>query len=513
VWQLRFPHVGVDGLSYHLALVASWLGDGNVAAPRELIEGVPVGNYPLTHEVALTWATAIAGSWAPAIAVPPLLLGLLGVAGWVGLRAMRVDRLPAALAVAAIVLLPLAVGQLNAIGTDLPAVAWLATCGALAAVAATRAPRALPFALLAAGLAVGTKTTAVVLAGIVVLAAAWAARRTLRAQGPALIAAAGAAAGVGAVWPLRNLIDHGSPLWPFQSWPGGDPVPLAFSKIDDAFLDHPVAMLEGRVDDYLRVLGGGTLLLLAALVLPLVVRRRAPLAAGAVVAVALVAWMTAPYTGILRNTELAVGATRYLMPCLLAAAVAVALCARDNARSVVVGVLGVAAAWSLVRTAGLGFPLTPALLTVAGPAAVAGAVALVLPAVAVRGLLVAVPVAGLIGLALAAPGVVDRHTRVELEDAPLLQALSRDARFHGEGRAIAMAPGAVALASGAAVQHDLKTIPPGEPCDAVRARLRDGWIVVQVDPLTKSAVRLATCLQGQSLVHADEDYALYAPSR
>jgi hypothetical protein len=41
VWQLRFPHVSVDGFTYHLALVASWLPDGDVAAPNELIEGVP----------------------------------------------------------------------------------------------------------------------------------------------------------------------------------------------------------------------------------------------------------------------------------------------------------------------------------------------------------------------------------------------------------------------------------------------------------------------------------------
>ena len=41
------------------------------------------------------------------------------------------------------------------------------------------------------------------------------------------------------------------------------------------------------------------------------------------------------------------------------------------------------------------------------------------------------------------------------------------------------------------------------------ARLDEGWIVVQTSPLTRSAVRLATCLQGRNLRHADRSYVLY----
>jgi hypothetical protein len=509
VWQLRFPHVGVDGLTYHLALVASWLPEGDVGAPNELIQGVPVGNYPLTHEVGLTWMTALAGSWAPAIALPPLLIALLAASGWTGLRALGADRLVAALATVAVAALPLAVAQLNAVGTDLAALTWLAACGALAAVSVHH-PRALPFAVLAAGLAVGTKTTAVVLAGLVVLLAAWALRRTLVAQGGALIAATAAAAGTAAVWPIRNLVDHGSPLWPFQAWPGGDPVPAAFAAIDDRFLDHPGELLDGRVDAYLGALGGGALLLLGGLLLPLAARTRAALVAGAVVLLAFVAWMNAPYTGILENTDLAIGATRYLLPCLAAAAVAVAVGARGRLRPVALAVLAVAAGWSLVRSAGLGFPTTPNLLTVAVPAGAGAVLAAALPAPALRPLLLATPLAATAVLALAAPGLVERHARVDLPDAELLRALAERPGFtDGDGRTVAMAPSPVALAAGAAVQHALRTIPPGEPCSAVRRRVGQGWVVVQIGPLTREAVRLATCLEGVPIRHADDAYVLY----
>ena len=52
-------------------------------------------------------------------------------------------------------------------------------------------------------------------------------------------------------------------------------------------------------------------------------------AAGAlVVAAALLDWAAAPYTGISASTQLAVGATRYLLPCSLAACATIALAGR-----------------------------------------------------------------------------------------------------------------------------------------------------------------------------------------
>jgi hypothetical protein len=509
VWQLRYPHISVDGLVYHLPLVASWVPDGAAGAPSELVVGLPVGNYPITHEVALYWATAVGGSWAPAVVAAPLMLVVLVSAAWSGLRALGADPRVAGLATAAIATLPVVVGQLNAVGTDLPALVWLAATASLAVASAAR-PALVPFVLLAAGLSVGTKTTTIVLAGAVVVLALWAARRRLCSTLAPLGFAAAAALGTGAVWPMRNLVDHGSPLWPFQSWPGGDPIPPAFEAIDDAFIDHPGAMLDGRVGDYLEVLGGGALLLVAALVLPPASRGRRALVAAGIVAAALIAWMFAPYTGIARSTDLAVGATRYLLPCLAAAAVAVALSARGRTYWFAVGALALAAAWSVQRDARLGFPLTPTVLTLALPAALGALAAVRLPSAGLRWLAAALPVAGAVVLAVAAPSMVERHARVAMFDAPLLDALTRDASFTGSGRDMAMAPATVALAAGDAVQHDLQLIPPDEPCAAVRGRLSRGWVVLQLSPPTATAQRVRACLRGMRPVHVDPVYELYA---
>jgi hypothetical protein len=379
------------------------------------------------------------------------------------------------------------------VSTDLPAVTWLAVTAALAAHAVAAAnPRLLPFVVLAAWARGRDEDHGDRARRDRGASRLWAGRRSLRSVAPALGLALVAAAGTAAVWPIRNLVDHGSPLWPFQAWPGGDPIPPAFAEIDDAFLDHPRALLDGRVADYLQVLGGGLVLLLGALVLPLLARSRLALGAGAVVALASLAWMTAPYTGILTDTELAVGAVRYLLPALAAAAAAIALSARGLARPVVLAVLVVAFGWSLLRSLDVGFPLTPNLATVVLPAALGAAVALVAPATVLRPLALVLPLAALVGLAVAAPGLVDRHAeRVRLEDAAVLRALGRDPAFDDRnGRTVATAPGSIALAAGPAVQHALRQIPPGEPCARTRRRLDEGWLILQIRPLTRSAVRL-----------------------
>jgi hypothetical protein len=508
VWQLRYPYISTDGLTYHLPLVASWTPDGNVGAPSELVVGVPFGNYPITHEVLLAWATGIAGSWAPALVAAPLLLLLLVCAAWAGFRELGADRLTAGLATAAIAALPIVIGQLNAVGTDLAALTWLSVLGALAAASATR-PALLPFVLLAAGLAVGTKTTTVVIAAVVVAFALWGARHHLRSAARPLGAAALAALATGAVWPLRNLIEHGSPLWPFQAWPGGDPIPPVFERLDEAFIDHPGAMLDGRVDEYLERLAGGTLLVAAALVLPLIARDRRALIASAAVLVGLFSWVSAPYTGITESTELAVGATRYLLPCFAAAVVAVTLSARGRAYALALAVLAFATAWSLVRDLRLGFPLTPGLVTLIVPGAVAGLVALRLPRRWLRWAVPALAVASTVGLAAAASGVAERHTRVAMYDAPLLDALTQDPSFDADGRDMAMTPATLGLAAGDELQHDLQLIPGREPCPAVRRRLTRGWVIIQIRPPTATAERMRACLHGIRPVHVDPTYELY----
>jgi hypothetical protein len=521
LWQLRHPYVSLDGLTYHTALVASWMPDGNAGAATPLLEGVPVGNYPITHEVLVAWLSGLAGSWAPAIVVGPALAALLATAVWVGLRALGADRAATVLALVALLSLPLVAGALNSVSTDLPALTWFAVAGALAAAAwsggarrsdtaappgaGAGAPGLLPFAVLAAGLAVGTKTTSVVLVGAVLVLAGWALRDRLPVRPLALALVAAAALAV--VWPVRNLLDHGSPLWPFQAWPGGDPVPPAFAAIDDAFADHPGAMLDGRVDDYLRTLAGGALLLAGALVLPLLSRDRRALGAAAVTFVALVAWANAPYTGIATNTDLATGATRYLLPCLGAAVVAVALSARGRTRVPALVVLGGAALWSLARDAQIGFPLMPSAGLLAFAAVVGVAVAYLTPAFAVR--LAVVPVAAWLVLAVAAPRITERHATMGLPDQALMAALVADPDFDGDGREVAMAPATVGLTAGDRLQHHLQLIGQRESCASVDSRLERGWVVLQSSPRTPTYTRLRACLRGLRPVHRDPVYELF----
>jgi hypothetical protein len=119
--------------------------------------------------VALAWAIGVSGSWVAASIVNVALLALLVVAGFVGLRGAGVDAPEAGLGAAALAALPLLTTQLGGPATDLPAVAWLVVAAALACVAARGwgtqppSPGLLAIALVAAGLAIGTKTTTALL--------------------------------------------------------------------------------------------------------------------------------------------------------------------------------------------------------------------------------------------------------------------------------------------------------------------------------------------------------------
>ena len=264
--------------------------------------------------------------------------------------------------------------QLNEPQTDLPALAWLACVGALATGAARR-PALLVPAVVAAGLAVGTKPSTGPLAVGVLAVGAYGARGRLRPLAGALAAALAGAFVVGGIWYLRNLIEHGSPLWPFAVGPFGDPPPRFLSLVDATFLKRPHATLSGNVGDYLNRLAGTWLLLagaLAALVLGLAAPRvrnlRRPLVvAGGLSMAGCLIWSTAWGTGLSTSPELtwaegfALSSLRYLLPAIGVAAVAVAVVARAGgwlargAGALLVVVVG----WNLVKDAGLGSPWTP----------------------------------------------------------------------------------------------------------------------------------------------------------
>ena len=63
---------------------------------------------------------------------------------------------------------------------------------------------------------------------------------------------------------MRNLITHGSPLWPLIELPGSDPAPELVKKLEPSLLDRPDETLTGNLDEYFRRLAGYLLLLGAA---------------------------------------------------------------------------------------------------------------------------------------------------------------------------------------------------------------------------------------------------------
>ena len=342
VWQLRHPSIGFDSSLYHYPFVAGWIDNGRPGTGLDMSYDIPYGSYPLTDEVAITWGAAISRSWVPLALWNPLLMLLLATAGWVTLRNLAVSRPAAGLATATLVTAPLMVRQLNEAQTDLPALAWL-VCTAALVTSARRRPEALAVALLAAGLAIGTKPSTGPMVVAVLAIGAWQARDRLRPLAPWLALGLGGAVVVGGVWYLRNIVEHGSPVWPFAVGPFGDPPPRFLGLVDQSFLQRPRTTLDGRLDEYFGRLGG-TWLLLAASLPALAVgvfaprlaggARRALIVSSALALAGALVWSTAWGTGLPTSTELTfaegfpISSLRYMLPALAAGALAVALATR-----------------------------------------------------------------------------------------------------------------------------------------------------------------------------------------
>jgi len=511
-WQLAHPYVHYDGEIYHLPLAAIWAQEGNTASLVDVLEGVPVANYPITNEVATSWAIGLSRSWVVASIWSPLACALLALGAWVGLRRLQVTPGIAAAGIAAFALLPVVGGLLGGPLTDVPTAAWLVTCGALC-IAAREHPRLLAVALAAAGLSFGTKTTGSVLLAIMLGVTLWQARDRLRALAVPLAAGLLLAILVGGLWSLRNLVDHGSPLWPFVSGPFGDEIPAAFRGFDGSFLSERA--WEGNTATYADLLSGGVLLLGGAILAPLLVRTRAALAAGAVALLAMLTWANAPYTGITTDAQLAVGAVRYLLPALAACVLALAISYRDGgrlARRAVGTVLGLAIWISAVRTfRGLAFPEVPDASTALAAAAVGALVALVV-ARAPRALLRAAPVlaavAAVAGLNAAADGYVDRQTDAGAIDQPILRAALDDPDWRSGDFPIRMGPATAALLSGDELRHRVRLLPSTTPCDEVSRRR--GWVIVVTVEASDEADRLRGCLEGARPLVRHQNFTIYA---
>lgn len=498
-WLLRYPAFDLDSHSYHIPEVLAWVRNGTPGSVLPILPGFPYGALPVTNEVLLSWGSGIGRSLVWLTIWPAMLFALLAAAGWLGLRSLRVPPLPSGLAVASLCAAPMATSfQLNGPNTDFPALVWLVVAAGLCAacVSGKRDALFLP-ALLAAALAVGTKTTTAPQIGILVAVVAFHLHARLRGLGLRLVLATAVGLVVGGTWYFRNLVEHGSPLWPFFATPWGDPFPpLLGDPQQFTFFRRPLESLSrfgepGYVTDTFL---GGLVVLAGAVAAALLVRRRPVVAAGAVTAVSAFLWTFAPCTGapFSRSDPAACfhGSPRLLMPGVAVATLAVALAARDAPRRAAqlwTAVLAVALGLNVWLLFGLQFPATPNPLTPLAGALVVAVLALVSgrlpwhwlsrPAALAVG---SVVVAG--ALAFAAQNMVQRHAHVGLDprspylDAPLIPLFVDGAA--ADGRPIYTMPIVIPMLAGNDLARKVEAIPRREPCAGIEARARAGWVVV-----------------------------------
>jgi hypothetical protein len=538
-WVLRYPALGYDALTYHLAFPVAWLHNGRPGSLVTVWDGLPIQNYPLTWEVLVSWTTGIARTFVPATLLTPATLLLLGVSVRAGLREMGVSARMAWLATATVTTLPIVVVQLPGPNNDLPDAAWFACAAALAVAAVPwredgeRHGGLLAVALVAAGLCVGTKTTGAPLAAVAVVVGAWRCRHELRRLVLPLALAAAAAVIVGGVWYLRNLVDHGAPFWPLSTTPWGDPIPSAFRVLDASLLSRLHATLHGRVEDYWRVLAGGVVVVVGALLTPLWARRRIVFWAAVLVLASLLLWAASPYTGDASSTALAVGATRYLLPCLVAAVATVALAgvapaARAGPRAEILpaAVLLGALVVNLDQDAALSFPYAPSarLLVIAAAigaglglaaallcrsrAAAAGFGRWGAPALAVgaaAGLLVA--------LLLPVNGYLAAHARTGQFDAGLVRWLDARPAYRDGRDPVLIGPVSLATVAGDRLAHPVSVIAGDDRCAALARQARTAWVVMEVGPQDFGYDKhWITCLAGEHPTLIGASFLVYAPS-
>ncbi|MEA2613751.1 MAG: hypothetical protein QOI52_1710, partial [Chloroflexota bacterium] len=384
-WQLRYPALGFDTVVYHLPEIVLWIQHGTPGSIETLIPDQPVGNYPLTAEVTLAWAMGIARSFVPLTLLPWAWLVLIAGAGWAGLRALAVGPPERGLAIAALCTSPwLLAWQSNGTITDPAALAWLVTCAALCALSRAHAPLLAP-ALLAGALSIGSKTTTLPWVLLVLAIAFWPARARLRSLARPLALALAASLAVGGVWYLRDLVTHGSPFWPIVAAPWGDPIPKSIAIVDTSFLDRLGPTIDRIGQDYLDRFGGGIVLLAGGMLAVAAAgfRDRRVRWASLFVALGFLLWARAPVTGVPAETRLdgvIFSTTRYLLPVLAGAAVALALAASGRGAGALLArvVLAAVVVVNLVQTFDLGFPLAPSAVTPLVGAAAGALVALAL---------------------------------------------------------------------------------------------------------------------------------------
>ena len=329
---------------------------------------------------------------------------------------------------------------------------------------------------------------------------------------------------------FRNLLEHGSPFWPFIDTSWGDPIPPYIARFDVSFLDRPRATLEGRVGEYLDFLGGAPFMLACAMLAALLVRRRAVVASAAATAVGALIWARSPFTGrsdFSRVFDFSLTTTRYLLPVFAAAALTLALATRDarRLRPVAFGALAVSAAWSLQAALDLGYPRSPSagvLLAGVVVGAAGGLLAGYAPKptpAAVRLLGAAAAVGFALLLAVTAPGFLERYAGTGNFGSPVVSWLDSQPAYREGSQPVYFAPAPIAVLAGPELEHRLEVIPPREDCAGVLRRARRGFVVLRRFVLERfvTAFSADECLRGRRPVFSDgrewRVYSLRKPRR
>lgn len=522
-FALRYPHFGSDGMRYHLSEVVYWIREGTPGSIEEVYPGFPVGNYPLASELILSWAMAIARGHAVALLWSPGLVGLLFASAWLGLRAMRVPRGASVVAALGLCLAPLVAFQITSVSTDIPALAWLVTAAGLGAAAVARdQPGLIAPTVLAAGLAAGAKTTALPLACLTTALVAFGLRDRLRDYLVPTGLAGAAAIALGGFWYLRNLILHGSPSWPFLELPWSDPPPDVLTIFGGRFIETPALTLReyGELwltDDF----GGGALLIAAAVLAPLVARTKAVAVGAAVTVLSVALWTLAPVTGRPEGEEVGhslhyalLWSPRYLLPGVAVATLTVCLAVRDAGRrwrlpalAILVAVVGL----NFWQTFEYWFPLLPRPRSVLLAALIGAGLAVVVGARA-RVLFAPIPTAALavalaMTMAWVEDSVLERFSRL----SPQRDMLAFVNERADDGRPLSMSPTMMSVLAGKDFERKVEAIPHGEPCEAIRRRAREGWVITEAtqdEPLLP--VRpVRRCLAGVQPVYRDVVHRIY----
>ena len=535
LFVLRFPVIGGDGLHYHLPDIAGWVVDGHTGSAVDYFDDLPTGSYPLTNEVLISWAAGLSGGMTPIALWPIAGLVLLAVACWEGIRRIELPAWVGVLATSALVSSPLLLLQANGPSTDIGATAWVVTAAALATGVRAR-PGLLGPIVVAVALAIGTKTTAVAPAALVVAAGLLALRGRPRPSLRALALPLTAALLVGTPWYIRNVLSHGSPLWPLSAGPFGDPVPPVLDQIDGRLISD-LGSIPERADDYAAALGGMLVLVGGALLAPLLARRREVLlATGAMLACTLV-WICAPYTGYPRGPgfdSLAAGAVRYLLPTLGTATLVLALAARHRgpARLVSASLLAGALLWNVERDAQVGFPFLPSAAYLLGAGVLGALIAMALRPLAraplpPRSAVAAAVLLACAALAVPADGFVRRHMRIlQVAEAPARWIAGQPA-FSDGNRPVWAAGTVNGALAGDRFEHRVRLLPRYEGCPDLRRRARTAWVVlpnalvrpptdappIAIPPATaRRLARLRACLATARVRYRDLSYLVYGPA-